>query len=99
MIKEGISGFCMALVLLLIPKTRKTGWIVAVVLVLDIILCNGILKHVFARIRPCDVNTAVQLLVPRPDDYSFPSGHTAAAFAAVAALFFAGRKKLWKPAG
>lgn len=67
-------------------------------LVLDMILCNGILKHVFARVRPCDVNTTIQLLVPRPSDYSFPSGHTAASFAAVAALFFAGQKKLWKPA-
>ena len=67
-------------------------------LILDVILCNGILKNVFARARPCDVNTAVQLLVPRPDDYSFPSGHTAASFAAVSALFFAGEKKIWKPA-
>ena len=67
-------------------------------LILDMILCNGILKHVFARVRPCDVNTTIQLLVPRPSDYSFPSGHTAASFAAVAALFFAGQKKLWKPA-
>ena len=67
-------------------------------LVLDVILCNGVLKHVFARVRPCDVNTTIQLLVPRPSDYSFPSGHTAASFAAVAALFFAGQKKLWKPA-
>lgn len=67
-------------------------------LVLDMILCNGVLKHVFARVRPCEVNTTIQLLVPRPSDYSFPSGHTAASFAAVAALFFAGQKKLWKPA-
>ena len=67
-------------------------------LVLDMILCNGVLKHVFARVRPCEVNTTIQLLVPRPSDFSFPSGHTAASFAAVAALFFAGQKKLWKPA-
>lgn len=67
-------------------------------LVLDVILCNGILKPLFARVRPCDVNTTIQLLVPRPSDYSFPSGHTAASFAAVTALFFAGEKNLWKPA-
>ena len=48
--------------------------------------------------RPCEINTAVQLLVTRPHDFSFPSGHTAASFAAVGTLYFAGEKKLWKPA-
>jgi undecaprenyl-diphosphatase len=56
-----------------------------------------ILKPLVARIRPCDVNTAVQLLIARPTDYSFPSGHTAASFAATFALYFS-RKKLWIPA-
>lgn len=50
-----------------------------------------------ARTRPYDVNTGVQLLVSRLHDYSFPSGHTAAAFASVTALYLAGEKKLWKP--
>lgn len=93
----GMIWIMLAVVLLLLPKTRKSGVIMIIALVLDVILCNGILKNVFARVRPCDVNTAVQLLIPRPDDYSFPSGHTAASFAAVTALFFAGEKKLWKP--
>ena len=94
----GVIWIVLTIVLLLIPRTRKTGCIVMTALLLDLILCNGILKNAVARIRPCDVNTAVQLLVPRPEDYSFPSGHTAASFAATAALFFAGEKKLWKPA-
>ena len=94
----GMIWILLAVVLLVLPKTRKSGCIVMAALVLDMILCNGVLKHVFARVRPCEVNTTIQLLVPRPSDYSFPSGHTAASFAAVAALFFAGQKKLWKPA-
>ena len=40
---------------------------------------------------------AVTLLVRPPLDASFPSGHTAASFAAVFALKFAG-SPLWKPA-
>ena len=94
----GMIWILLAVVLLVLPKTRKSGAIVMAALVLDVILCNGILKPLFARVRPCDVNTTIQLLVPRPSDYSFPSGHTAASFAAVTALFFAGEKKLWKPA-
>ena len=85
-------------VLLLIPKTRKSGLILAGALVVDALLCNLILKPLVARIRPYDVNTAVQLLVSKPVDYSFPSGHTAASFASVVALFMAGERKLWKPA-
>ena len=42
------------------------------------------------------MNTAVQLLVPRLSDYSFPSGHTAASFAAVGALQQS-RSRLWLP--
>lgn len=94
----GVIWILLTVVLFLIPKTRKTGMVMMAALVLDVILCNGILKHIFARMRPCDVNTTVQLLIPRPHDYSFPSGHTAASFAAVGAIFFAGETKLWKPA-
>lgn len=85
------------ILLLLIPKTRKVGLGMGIALALEIICCNVILKPFVARIRPCDVNTAVQLLIERPLDYSFPSGHTAASFAAASALHF-GRKKLWIPA-
>lgn len=92
----GIIWILLAAVLLMIPKTRKSGAILAAALCVDVVLCNGILKNLFARIRPCDVNTSIQLLIARPDDFSFPSGHTAASFAAVAALMFAGEGKLWK---
>lgn len=83
--------------LLLCPKTRKTGAALTAALALEVLCCNLILKPFVARIRPCDINTAVQLLVPRPDDFSFPSGHTGASFAAAAALYFR-KSKLWVPA-
>ena len=43
------------------------------------------------------MNTAVELLTAPPLDASFPSGHTAASFAAVFALKASG-SRLWKPA-
>lgn len=91
----GMIWILLSVVLLLIPRTRKSGAVLAVALFVDVVLCNGILKNLFRRIRPCDVNTSIQLLVARPDDFSFPSGHTAASFAAVAALMLAGERKLW----
>lgn len=94
----GAIWIILAFMLLIIPKTRKSGILLAVALLIDVVVCNGILKNLFGRIRPCDVNTSVQLLIARPDDFSFPSGHTAASFAATAALFLGGEKKIWKPA-
>ncbi len=84
-------AFCA--LLLLFPKTRRCGFAVALALILDALLCNVLLKPAFCRVRPCDVNNTVALLIPRPADYSFPSGHTAASFAVVAALFFSGEQK------
>lgn len=86
-----------AAIMLALPKTRKIGAAMAIGLVLEVLCCNVILKPLVARVRPCDVNPAVQLLVARPTDFSFPSGHTGASFAAVSALYFS-KQKLWIPA-
>ena len=94
----GIFWILLTLVLLIIPKTRRWGVILAAGLVVDLVLCNVILKPLVERIRPFDVNTAVQVLISKPKDYSFPSGHTAASFTVVAGLYLAGAGKLWKPA-
>ena len=66
-------------------------------LILDLICCNIVLKPLIGRVRPFLVNTAVELLTAPPADASFPSGHTAASFAAVFALRASG-SPLWKPA-
>ena len=92
----GIIWIVLSIVLRLIPKTRKSGAVMVVALVVDVLLCNIVLKNLVARTRPYDVNTGVHLLVAKLHDYSFPSGHTAASFASVTALYLAGEKKLWK---
>ena len=92
----GIIWIVLSIVLLLIPKTRKSGAVMVAALVVDVLLCNIVLNNLVARTRPYDVNTGVHLLVAKLHDYSFPSGHTAASFASVTALYLAGEKKLWK---
>lgn len=94
----GIFWIILTVLFLLIPKMRKTGVVMAAALIIDLLLCNVLLKNFVARTRPYDVNTGIQLLVAKLRDYSFPSGHTAASFASATALYFAGEKKLWKPA-
>lgn len=94
---HGEIWILLAAVLLFWKKHRWTGVSVSFALILDLICCNMILKPLVGRIRPFAVNTAVELLTAPPADASFPSGHTAASFAAVFALRASG-SPLWKPA-
>ena len=89
---SGIGWIVVALVLLCFKKTRKTGAAMAVALVLGLVVGNIILKNVFARIRPYNVNSAVQLLVEKLSDYSFPSGHTRCSFECATAIFLGNKK-------
>lgn len=73
-------------VFLILPKYRKCGVRMAIALILDLILCNLVLKPLAARPRPCWIDEQVKLLVAAPKDYSFPSGHSAASFAAAVSI-------------
>lgn len=84
------------LLLMMHKKTRKAGLFILIVMGIDVLLCNVIMKLLFHRIRPCDVNTMIPLLVSCPTDYSFPSGHTAFSFAAVSGLWFSNVYKQWR---
>ena len=90
---SGILWVTLTALLLVFRKTRRVGCVLAAALLVDAVLCNLILKPLVARIRPCDILADVQLLISRPDDFSFPSGHTAASFASVTALWLAGKKQ------
>ena len=94
---HGELWIILAVILLLIRGQRKYGASVACGLILDLVSCNIILQPLIGRIRPFAVNGLLELLIAAPTDASFPSGHTAASFAAVFALKTAG-SPLWKPA-
>ncbi len=74
-------------ILLLMPKYRKLGLTCGVALLLSLLINNLFLKNVIARTRPFDVIEGLIPLIPRPIDFSFPSGHTASSFAAGFLLF------------
>ncbi|MEG2000955.1 MAG: phosphatase PAP2 family protein [Evtepia sp.] len=75
-----------ALLLLFMPNYSKCGLAMAISLILCVVIGNLTLKPLFARTRPCDLNPAITLLIRRPTDYSFPSGHTMSSFAAATIL-------------
>lgn len=47
----GMLWIAAAVVLVIIPRTRKTGIIMMAALIIDLILCNGILKNLIGRVR------------------------------------------------
>ena len=100
----GIFWIACSVVMILFPKTRKTGLAMGISLLIGLLVCNVTLKPLVARIRPYfyqrDIlhNTIVLLVdVEGLRDFSFPSGHTIASFEAATALLI-GNKKLGIPA-
>ena len=92
----GIIWLVLSWLLCVFPKYRKAGVTMLTALALDVLLCNVMLKPLVGRMRPFTVNTGMELLINAPKDFSFPSGHTAASFAAAFALLFV-KNKLWIP--
>ena len=74
--KAGIAWILLIMVLLVIKKTRRVGIACAMALVINVILCNFIIKPLIARPRPYDLYEQIICIVKPQWDYSFPSGHT-----------------------
>ncbi len=101
----GAVFIALGLALLFTKKYRKAGLAVIVAL-LVMLLCNDLfLKEFFARPRPFNLletdpekyafwgkNYIYPELISKPTSFSFPSGHTASAFAAAVALLWHNRK-------
>ena len=82
----------LGLTLSFIPKTRKIGITVCLALLINLIVCNITLKPLIARVRPYDLREGIALIIDAPHDFSFPSGHTSASFAAAFAVFLYDKK-------
>lgn len=80
------------IIMLIFKKTRRTGFALLISIVSIFIIGNLILKPTIARIRPYDVNTAIQLIVNAEHDFSFPSAHTYFTFTAATVIFMRYRK-------
>lgn len=93
--KLGNSGaiwIAIAVVLLFIKKYRKYGVIMLIALLINYIIGNLFMKNVFERTRPYDINNSINILINKPTDYSFPSGHTSSAFVGAVVLLYMNKK-------
>lgn len=80
------------LLLLFSKKYTKYGFILFLSLILGYLLGNGVLKILFARIRPFDMYNFGTLLISRPSGFSFPSDHALLSFASAFVLLKANKK-------
>ena len=90
----GAIWLLLGAIYMLVPGGRRMGAAIFAALALELLLCNVLLKPLVGRARPFQSDGSVSLLVSCPGDFSFPSGHTGASFAAAAVMFFA-RSELW----
>jgi len=105
--EKGIIFFILAFILLLFPKTRKTGLCVFGAVCCGALITNIVLKDMVARVRPfldeanehyMDYKSFWDAVgSPAESGYSFPSGHVTAAAAGMFALLFTRGKKMILP--
>ena len=92
---KGMLWIGIGVVLLLLGvkgrKWSERGLLVLLSLTFNAVVCNLWLKPMVARTRPYDL-LGYEILVRRLGDYSFPSGHTSASFAAATALYAIDRR-------
>lgn len=95
----GNGGFvfiALGLALLVSKKERILGKALLIAMIANAILVNLVLKPLVARTRPFDFVEGVDLIIKKPGDYSFPSGHTSVAFAFASAVYYFARSKGFK---
>ena len=79
--EKGWFWIVLSIVLCCMKKTRKAGVASLLSLLGSFLITNLLLKNLIARPRPYQEMETLILLIEKPLDYSFPSGHTSASFA------------------
>ena len=88
----GYLWIAVGVVLCLFNKTRKCGFAVLLSYILVFLIGQYALKDVIARIRPCNIDDTVELLVSRPKSFSCPSTHSAWSFGGAMVIWYYFRK-------
>lgn len=95
---HGMLWIGIALLLILIKRTRPIGATAGASLAINALLVNVLIKNIVARTRPYEVIDGLTRLVGEQSDFSFPSGHTSSAFSVAVVIFLLMPKKYGVPA-
>lgn len=83
----GMVWIFVALYLYIVKKLHAQAVVLLCVIAVCAFVANFIIKGIFTKDRPCDLDETVNLLIRRPMGSSLPSGHTASSFASVVVIF------------
>jgi len=80
----GVFWLALGVILIMFKKYRRGGVALLLSQIIVIIGNEAILKNIFRRPRPVDLNPYIEMLVTRRTNmgYSMPSGHASLSFAA-----------------
>ena len=84
----GALWIVIGVVLCISKKYRRGGMQMLSAELLSFIVGNLIIKNMVDRLRPCQIDETVSLIVKIPFDSSFPSGHTLNGITAAVTLMF-----------
>lgn len=84
----GLIWIFLSAVFIAVSKYRKCGFMMLAALLLGVVVGNLFLKNIVGRDRPFElIPPNFELLIPPPEDRSFPSGHTMSSFACATVIF------------
>ena len=89
---EGIVWIIIGVLMLFFKKYRRAGISVLLGLIFGLVFGNWTIKNIVERARPCAINTSIELIIPYPGEFSFPSGHTLSSFIAATCVFLRNKR-------
>lgn len=89
----GIFWILLIIIFLTTKEYKKMAKYMIICLLVNIIIVNLIIKPAVGRQRPFEIVEGIKLLVLKPQDPSFPSGHSAVSFCMLTTILFFSKSK------
>lgn len=89
----GIFWILLIIIFLTTKEYKKMAKFMIVCMLVNIIIVNLIIKPAVGRQRPFEIVEGIKLLVLKPQDPSFPSGHSAISFCMLTTILFFSKSK------
>ncbi len=85
---NGYIWFLLSIPMLFFNRYRLVGYTTMLAMLISSLTGEITIKHIVARVRPCNRDFGQELLIKHPAHYSFPSGHTSSSFSVTWVMFF-----------
>lgn len=90
----GIFWILLILIFLTTKEYKKMARLMIICFLFNALIVNLILKPAVGRVRPFEIVDGIKLLVLKPQDPSFPSGHSAISFCMLTVILLFSKSKI-----